>query len=54
VQQAPELRGWLTVRGVSDHADAGKRHAHHDLAATHAALVLERLLPYLLLTGPGQ
>jgi adenosylhomocysteine nucleosidase len=43
------LAGWTTVRGVSDRADRLKGHADHELAARHAALVMERLLPYLRL-----
>ncbi|WDZ86916.1 hypothetical protein [Micromonospora cathayae] len=43
------LRGWMTVRGVSDHADRHKGHRDHEVAARHAALVMERLLPYLRL-----
>ncbi|WP_320065959.1 hypothetical protein [Micromonospora sp. RTGN7] len=43
------LRGWMTVRGISDRADRHKGHADHTLAARHAALVVERLLPYLRL-----
>ncbi|MGW1060932.1 5'-methylthioadenosine/S-adenosylhomocysteine nucleosidase family protein [Micromonospora rubida] len=43
------LRGWMTVRGISDHADRHKGHADHELAARHAALVTARLLPYLRL-----
>ncbi|MFI2664967.1 5'-methylthioadenosine/S-adenosylhomocysteine nucleosidase family protein [Micromonospora carbonacea] len=43
------LRGWMTVRGISDRADRHKGHADHELAARHAALVVERLLPYLRL-----
>jgi adenosylhomocysteine nucleosidase len=45
------LRGWLTIRGISDHADAGKGDSYHDLAAERAALVLERLVPFLILAG---
>ncbi|WP_329109677.1 5'-methylthioadenosine/S-adenosylhomocysteine nucleosidase [Micromonospora sp. NBC_01699] len=48
------LRGWLTIRGISDLADRHKGHEHHDLAARHAAAVMERLLPYLWLTEAGQ
>ncbi|WP_207919404.1 hypothetical protein, partial [Micromonospora sp. KC207] len=44
-----ELRGWMTVRGVSGRADRHKGHADHRLAARHAALAVERLLPYLRL-----
>ncbi|MGC4804321.1 hypothetical protein [Micromonospora sp. DT233] len=43
------LRGWMTVRGISDRADRHKGHADHALAARHAALVVERFLPYLRL-----
>lgn len=44
--------GWLTIRGISDLAnqakvDAGDR--YHDLASRRAAVVLERLLPFLSL-----
>ncbi|WP_431904098.1 hypothetical protein [Micromonospora carbonacea] len=42
-----ELRGWLTVRGISDRADRHKGHADHQLAARHAALTVQWLLPYL-------
>lgn len=45
------LRGWLTIRGISDHADAAKGHSHHGLASARAAIVLARLLPFLVLTG---
>ncbi|GGM40121.1 5'-methylthioadenosine/S-adenosylhomocysteine nucleosidase [Dactylosporangium sucinum] len=41
--------GWLTIRGISDHADREKGYAHHALAARHAALVMDRLLPLLRL-----
>jgi adenosylhomocysteine nucleosidase len=41
------LRGWLTVRGISDLADAAKRHDRHQIAADRAALVTDRLLPLL-------
>jgi adenosylhomocysteine nucleosidase len=47
------LRGWLTIRGISDHADNQKGYAFHDLASTRAAEVLERFLPFLLLTDAG-
>jgi adenosylhomocysteine nucleosidase len=42
------LRGWLTVRGISDHADAEKNDADQAVASRHAAAVLEGLLPYLV------
>lgn len=41
------LRGWLTVRGISDRADRAKGHDRHELAARHAATVLAHLLPFL-------
>jgi adenosylhomocysteine nucleosidase len=44
-------RGWLAIRGISDRADRDMGQDHHDLASAHAADVLERLLPFLLLTG---
>lgn len=40
-------RGWLTVRGISDTADAQKGHDHHDLASRHAAEVMAMLVPHL-------
>jgi len=40
-------RAWLTIRGISDHADAAKGHADHQLASNHAAAVMARLLPLL-------
>ncbi|MDG4793229.1 hypothetical protein [Micromonospora sp. WMMD1082] len=46
---AQPARGWMTIRGISDRADRHKGHRDHELAARHAALVLERLLPYLRL-----
>ncbi|MDR7276410.1 5'-methylthioadenosine/S-adenosylhomocysteine nucleosidase family protein [Catenuloplanes atrovinosus] len=41
--------GWLTIRGISDLADATKPSAgdHHDLAARRAASVMLGLAPYL-------
>jgi adenosylhomocysteine nucleosidase len=45
------LRGWLTIRGISDLADATKGYADHEQAAERAAVVFEGLLPFLLLTG---
>ncbi|WFE44644.1 hypothetical protein [Verrucosispora sp. WMMD1129] len=38
---------WVVVRGVSDHADAAKGHRDHDLAARHAGVAFESLLPFL-------
>lgn len=43
----PRPFGWVTVRGVSDNADAAKGHEHHELASRHAAAVTMELLPYL-------
>jgi adenosylhomocysteine nucleosidase len=40
--------GWLAIRGISDHADPDKDDRFHDIAAWHAAVVLERLAPYLV------
>ena len=42
------LRGWLTVRGISDLADADKHDGGHQLAVRNAAAVTERLVPYLV------
>jgi adenosylhomocysteine nucleosidase len=39
--------GWLAIRGISDHADAGKDDAFHQVASWHAAATLVGLLPYL-------
>ena len=39
--------GWLTIRGISDLADRDKGHGWHQLAADHAAAVMDRLLPML-------
>lgn len=41
------VQAWLVIRGVSDLADADKDDRYHDIAARHAALVFERMLPYL-------
>ncbi|BCJ68137.1 5'-methylthioadenosine/S-adenosylhomocysteine nucleosidase [Polymorphospora rubra] len=46
-------RGWLTVRGISDAADAEKGHSYHELASQHAAAAMLRLLPYLLFDPPA-
>jgi adenosylhomocysteine nucleosidase len=54
VGHAGAQRGWLTIRGISDLADPTNRYQHHDLAAGRAAEVLERLLPFLVLTGANQ
>jgi adenosylhomocysteine nucleosidase len=50
--QADGPRGWLTVRGISDLADAAKHDGGHELAARNAAAVLERLVPYLVVPPP--
>jgi adenosylhomocysteine nucleosidase len=47
------LRGWLTIRGISDHADRLKGHDRHRFAADRAALVMDRLLPLLRLVEPA-
>ena len=39
--------GWLAIRGISDHADADKDDAFHQVASWHAAATLIGLLPYL-------
>jgi len=39
--------GWLAIRGISDTADGAKDDRFHDIAAWHAASVLQRLAPYL-------
>ena len=44
---APPRRGWLTVRGISDLADAAKGDRDHARASRNAATVLRELLPYL-------
>ena len=43
--------GWLTIRGISDLADRDKGHGCHQLAADHAAAVMDRLLPMLAVPG---
>ena len=45
--RADRARGWLTVRGISDLADALKHDGAHELASRNAAAVMERLVPYL-------
>jgi adenosylhomocysteine nucleosidase len=40
--------GWLAIRGISDHADADKNDAYHEIASRHAAAVLLRLVPFLV------
>ncbi|MDG6102265.1 hypothetical protein Daura_43950 [Dactylosporangium aurantiacum] len=47
VPHDPDLVGWLTVRGISDHADQAKDDATHVAAARHAAAVFDLLLPAL-------
>jgi adenosylhomocysteine nucleosidase len=51
VQHDAALRGWSTIRGISDAANAGKGHAYHDQASERAAMVLERLMPFLQLSS---
>jgi adenosylhomocysteine nucleosidase len=43
--------GWLVIRGISDHADADKDDTYRDIAARHAAVTFQQLLPYLI---PGE
>ncbi|MBV9767414.1 MAG: 5'-methylthioadenosine/S-adenosylhomocysteine nucleosidase [Acidobacteriaceae bacterium] len=45
------VRGWVAIRGISDHADDTKDDTYHMIASRNAAAVLERLLPYLKVTG---
>ncbi|MEU7865330.1 5'-methylthioadenosine/S-adenosylhomocysteine nucleosidase [Dactylosporangium sp. NPDC049140] len=40
-------RGWLVIRGVSDHADVAKNDLHHDAASRNAVQTFHALLPYL-------
>jgi adenosylhomocysteine nucleosidase len=39
--------GWLAIRGISDHADAGKDDTYHQIASWHAATIFQQILPYL-------
>jgi adenosylhomocysteine nucleosidase len=50
----PALRGWLTIRGISDRADRLKGDDRHREASEHAAAVMAALLPFLKvdLRGP--
>ncbi len=41
-------RGWLVIRGISDHADVDKDDLHHVVAAENATHTLRTLLPYLV------
>lgn len=41
------MSGWLSIRGISDYADAEKNDDYHDIASWHAAAVLIQILPYL-------
>ena len=43
--------GWLTILGISDLAGPNKGHGWHQLAADHAAAVMDRLLPMLAMPG---
>lgn len=42
-------QGWAVVRGISDYASHLKNDDYHCLAAWHAAVVLRKLIPYLLI-----
>ncbi|MDQ3153651.1 MAG: hypothetical protein M3R63_18695, partial [Actinomycetota bacterium] len=54
LDQDRSLAGWLTVRGISDLADAMKDDAYHGIAARHAAETLMLLLPFLPISeGPA-
>ncbi|MGB8201321.1 MAG: hypothetical protein WCF33_16780 [Pseudonocardiaceae bacterium] len=46
------LQGWAVVRGISDDASQHKNDDHHRIAAWHAAVVLRRLISYLLIDTP--
>lgn len=46
-QQKP-AQNWVTIRGISDHADERKDDSGHAVAARNAALVLHDLIPYLV------
>jgi adenosylhomocysteine nucleosidase len=39
--------GWLSIRGISDCADAAKDNTYHEIASWHAAAILRQMLPYL-------
>jgi adenosylhomocysteine nucleosidase len=52
LDQDRPVAGWLTVRGISDRADA-REYSYHDAASRHAADVLIRLLPFLAAGGPS-
>ncbi|MFC7245220.1 hypothetical protein ACFQO7_22315 [Catellatospora aurea] len=41
-------KGWMVIRGISDHADPAKDDSRHDLAAHNAAHTLRELLPTLM------
>lgn len=47
------LQGWAVVRGISDDASHHKNDDYHRIAALHAAVVLRRLIPYLLIDMPN-
>jgi adenosylhomocysteine nucleosidase len=44
-------RGWLIIRGISDHADEKKNDKYRRIACFNAAATLDALLPYLPLTS---
>ncbi|WP_327045377.1 5'-methylthioadenosine/S-adenosylhomocysteine nucleosidase [Microbispora sp. NBC_01189] len=51
-QHGPDVvDGWAVVRGISDDASQRKDDTKQGLAAYHAALVLQSLLPYLVVQG---
>ncbi|GAA1376633.1 5'-methylthioadenosine/S-adenosylhomocysteine nucleosidase [Catellatospora chokoriensis] len=41
-------KGWMVIRGISDHADPAKDDSRHELAARNAAQTLRELLPTLM------
>ena len=53
IDEERSVRGWLTIRGISDLADKHKGYDRHQFAAQRAALVMDRLLPLLNLGGQG-
>ena len=48
---SPPGGGWLAIRGISDHANAGKDDTYHDIASRHAAAIFLEMLPYLRPSG---
>jgi adenosylhomocysteine nucleosidase len=41
-------RGWLVIRGISDHANPNKNDLHHGAASRHAVETFQALLHYLV------